>query len=179
MTYLFLADGFEEIEAFTTLDILRRAEIDVQTVACGQEQVVCGAHDILVAADMLMEELDLADISCAIFPGGPGVENLRENKMVGEVIRWAAGHGALICAICAAPSLLGSLLDGRRAVCYPGYESYLSGAEIAEGPVCCDGNFITGKGPGASADFAFAIAQRLAGADAAAKIRSAMCYDAK
>ncbi len=166
MVYLMLADGFEEIEALTPLDILRRAEIEVQTVGV-TGQTVTGAHSIPVKADITIKEINLQEITAIILPGGmPGTLNLKADKTVEKAIITAFENGKLIAAICAAPSILGSLglLKNKTATCFPGFENELIGAEINRDDfvVKCD-NFITAAGAGVASEFGFSIVDYLLG----------------
>ena len=176
MIYLFLAEGFEEIEALAVVDVLRRAKLAVKTVGIGGKRVT-GTHGIEVTADITEEEISTDELRAVVLPGGmPGTLHLEESKTVQEILDFAVQNKKHICAICAAPSILGhkGLLEGRRAVCYPGFEEALKGAQIAEEPVCVDGRFITGKGPGVSIDFALRIVEILVGRSTALSIRAAM-----
>lgn len=179
MIYVFLADGFEEIEALTPVDILRRAGLTVQTVGIG-EKVVTSSHKIPVTADITEAEMDLnSDLQAVILPGGmPGTTNLDASDAVARALEFAKAHDLLICAICAAPSVLGhkGLLFGKEAICFPGFESELSGATLSEKFVCRDGNIITAKGMGVATEFALAIASALAGVEAAEKVRAAIQF---
>ncbi len=175
MFYLFLADGFEEIEALATVDILRRAEVPVLTVGVTGNTVE-GAHGIRVEADIPVECVEPDKMQGIILPGGiPGTPNLEKNENVMRLIDFAAENGLWIAAICAAPSILGKkgLLSGKKATCYPGFEDTLSGAILGEG-VCVDANFITGQGAGVALDFAYAIVEAV-GKDATA-LKEAMLY---
>ncbi len=175
MFYLFLADGFEEIEALATVDILRRGGVEILTVGVtGAEPE--GAHGIRVKADITLELVEPDKMEGMILPGGiPGTPNLEKNEKVQALLDFAAENKLWICAICAAPSILGNkgLLSGRKATCYPGFEKYLTGAEIGAG-VCVDENFITGQGAGKSLDFAFAILDAI-GKDSS-ELRKGMLY---
>lgn len=179
MIYVFLADGFEEIEALTPVDILRRAGLTVQTVGVG-EKVVTSSHKIPVTADITDAEMELnSDLQAVILPGGmPGTTNLDASDAVARALEFAKAHDLLICAICAAPSVLGhkGLLFGKEAICFPGFESELSGATLSEKFVCRDGNIITAKGMGVATEFALAIASALAGVEAAEKVRAAIQF---
>lgn len=175
MFYLFLADGFEEIEALATVDILRRAEVPVLTVGVNGPTAE-GAHGIRVEADILLENVEPDRMQGMILPGGiPGTPNLEASEGVMRLLDFAAENGLWIAAICAAPSILGKkgLLSGKKATCYPGFETALDGAVLGEG-VCVDGRIITGQAAGVAADFAFAIA-KAAGKDADA-VKKAMLY---
>lgn len=164
MVYLFLAEGFEEIEALTPVDVLRRAGIEVATVGVTGKEVT-GSHGIKVAADISADEassrLDGGEtVEAVIFPGGmPGSKNLDASPLVDRFIERAVSDDAYICAICAAPMILGKrgLLKGRDATCYPGFEKYLEGAKYYEASVVVDGNFVTSDGMGSALDFALQI----------------------
>lgn len=181
MVFEFLAEGFEEIEALTPVDILRRAGVEISTVAVGKGKVVIGAHGIAVTADMTIEEA-LVEASkvkpeMIILPGGmPGAKNLDEDKAVDKFVMEAAVDGRVVAAICAAPMIPGKrgLLKGKRATCYPGFEEYLEGAVVTGGRVEVDGNMITACGMGAALEFALALCERLKGEEAASEIGAAV-----
>ena len=178
MVYLLLADGFEEIEALTPLDILRRAGVNVKTVSI-KDKTVTGAHNIPVTADAVVSELDsIDDMELLILPGGAGHELLDASNAAHAMINHAHERGLYIAAICAAPSILGKkmLLSGKRATCFPGYEKYLHGAEVTDEKVVVDGKFITARGAGAAAEFGFKICELLKGAKTASELSSAMQY---
>lgn len=160
MIYLFLAEGFEEIEALTPVDYLRRAGLEITTVGVGAQQIV-GAHNIAVAADITTDMLsDDAPMDGVILPGGmPGTLNLEKDAKVMHFVRRAFAENKWLCAICAAPSVLGheGMLNGKRATCFPGFEAELQGAQVTGEPVEVHGNIITARGAGVAADFAFAI----------------------
>ena len=173
MIYVFLAEGFEEIEALTPVDMLRRAGLDVKTVAVGDSNTVIGAHGIPVVADMNEKEYCDCNPSVIILPGGmPGTTNLENSAVVSVALIEAASRGSLICAICAAPSILGitGLLKGRRATCFPGFEEYLDGAIVVDERVVRDGNVITSKGMGCAAEFSHAIIDAILGNDKANEV---------
>ncbi len=159
MVYLFLADGFEECEALVPLDILRRGGIEVKTVGIGKD-LICGSHNITVKTDIIDRDASFVDLNAVILPGGmPGTTNLENSKAVKEAIVFAKDNKKLICAICAAPKILGGmgLLKGKRATCFPSFEEYLLGAEISDNFVVRDGNIITAKGAGVAFEFGFEI----------------------
>jgi len=165
MIYLFLAQGFEEVEAITPLDLLRRAGAQVKTVGVGGNRIT-GSHGIEVTADLEEGQINLQDMEMIILPGGmPGTKNLEKSPIVRESINYCAQHEKKIAAICAAPSILGkmNLLDGHCAVCYPGYESVLKGAEIKTDPVCVSGNIITARGAGVALLFGLKLVEVLFG----------------
>ncbi len=177
MIYVFLAPGFEEIEALAVVDVLRRAELQVITVGVG-EDFVMGAHQIPVAADIFENNLVLDDsIEAIVLPGGmPGTLNLERSAVVQKAIDWAVENGKLICAICAAPSVLGhkGLLEGKNATCFPGFEEELFGAKISKKYVIKDGNFITAKGMGSAVEFGLQIAEALTNPAEVKKIRASL-----
>ncbi len=176
MIYIFLAEGFEEIEALAPLDILRRAELPVQTVGIGTREVT-GAHGITVKADLSEEALVLDDMAAVVLPGGmPGTKNLEASQTVAKALETAEQNGALIAAICAAPSILGrrGLLKGKCATCYPGFESALYGAAVSAEPVVRDGRILTACGAGAALEFGFALVSALHSDEKAAALREAM-----
>lgn len=164
MIYMFLANGFEEVEALCPLDILRRAGLEVTTVGIGGDSIV-GSHGIRVQADIPDVLYHDASPDMIILPGGmPGSTNLDESKTVDAALKVAARKGAYLCAICAAPLVLGKrgYLSGKRAVCYPGFESYLEGADVsADETVVRDGNVITAKGMGAAFEFGLELVRAL------------------
>ena len=173
--YVFLADGFEEIEALTPVDMLRRAGASVTTVGV-TGKTVTGAHGIPVTADVLAAELSediLPDM--IVLPGGmPGASNLDESPFVDGFVRKAAETGVFLSAICAAPMILGKrgFLRGKKAVSYPGFESFLVGAEVLTLPAVRDGNIITGRGMGAAAAFSCLLISALFGEEKTEEIRT-------
>ena len=173
MVYIFLAEGFEEIEALAPLDLLRRAGVEVKTVGVGSKTVI-GSHSIHVVADMLDSELCDNSPEMVILPGGmPGTLNLNASEVVHSAIRSATESGAYVCAICAAPLILGrlGLLSGKEAICYPGFEDELVGATISENTVAIDGKIITAKGMGAAIDFGLTLVSILKGNEVAENLR--------
>lgn len=180
MVLIHLATGFEEIEALTAADLLRRAEKDVQLVSVTGEKTVAGAHGIKVEADLLFEEADYSCCEMIVLPGGmPGTKNLAAHSGLCDKINEFNGSGRPIAAICAAPMVLGGLgiLVGRKATIYPGMEQYLKGASHAEGKVVTDGNLITSMGPGTAMDFGLVIVERLCGEDAAKELRKDLIFN--
>lgn len=179
MIYLFLATGFEESEALAPLDILRRADIEIKTVGIGGKHIV-GSHQIEITADIIDNEIALnEDLKGIILPGGmPGTLNLEKSDVVQSAIDFCASRKLLISAICAAPSILGhkNLLIGKKATCFNGFESELSGAEVIDSPVVCDGNFITAYGAGAAFDFGFEILKYLKGENESKNLSIQMKY---
>ena len=165
MIYMFLADGFEEVEALCPLDILRRAGFEVTTVGIGGKDVIRGAHGIIVHADIPDIMYRDSAPEMLILPGGmPGSKNLDESRIVDSALRAASRKGAYLAAICAAPMVLGKrgYLEGKRAVCFPGFEEYLAGATVdTEKTVVRDGNIVTAKGMGAAFDFGLELVRCL------------------
>ncbi len=178
--YVFFADGFEEIEAFTSVDILRRAGLDVEMVSVTSGEIVTGAHDIPVLCDKNIENCDFYDAELILLPGGmPGAATLDGCEELRKLILDFKEKQKPIAAICAAPMVLGKLglLEGKKATCYPGFENHLKGAEYTGALVEKDGNIITGKGPGAATAFALAIVEALLGKDKVTELREAMCIE--
>ena len=179
--FVFLADGFEEIEAITPMDVLRRAGLNVQTVSVMDKQTVSGAHGIPVVADKMFANIHLEDAEMLLLPGGlPGATNLDAHQGLSNMIMAFASEEKPLSAICAAPLVFGNrgLLQGKKATCYPGFESYLTGAEYTAALVETDGNFITAKGPGAAMDFAFAIVEKYCGIEKVNELKSGMMIKA-
>ncbi len=174
-----LAEGFEEIEAITIVDILRRAGVELVTAGVGGIEIT-GAHSVTVKADLRLEDAPL-DGDAVILPGGmPGSENLATQE-VGDLIRAYAGAGKIVASICAAPALALSptgVIDGRRVTCYPGFEaSFPASAVPLEDAVVEDGQVITSRGPGTAHRFALRLVERLVGDEAAAQLRAGMLWD--
>lgn len=178
MIYLLLADGFEEIETITPIDILRRAKIDVTTVSITDSLTVLGAHSISFIADTTISQINPDDMELLLLPGGAGHELLDASNEVHLLINLAIERNLYIASICAAPSILGKkmLLEGKKATCFPGFEKHLCGAEISSEKAVIDGKIITGKGPGAAAEFAFLILSALKGEKVASFLRKEMQY---
>ena len=181
MVYLFLADGFEEVEALAPLDLLRRAGIDVVTVGIGKK-TICGAHRINVEADVIDSDLKINEdnLGMIILPGGmPGTLNLDASEVVHRAINKAIEIDAYVAAICAAPSILGGkgLLCNKEATCYPGFEEKLMGAEISDDRVVIDGKIITAAGMGVAIEFGLTLVSLLCGNDKALELRGAVIAD--
>ena len=176
MVLVFLAPGFEESEAICPIDILKRASLDVVTVSITDDREVQGAHGITLKADITLSQLPVCHPEAVVLPGGmPGTKNLDACGELKKLIRAANDDGVLVCAICAAPMILGKmgLLDGKKATCYPGFEQYLEGATVG-GRVRTDGNVITACGMGAAVEFGLAITEVLKGKSTAEKIKDAV-----
>lgn len=162
--FVFLITGFEEIEALATVDVLRRAKLDVKTVSLTDDKVVMGSHDIPVTADIMFSEFDSAKAQMLVLPGGTIAYN--DHEGVKKAFLDFAQKGKLIAAICASPMVLGGLglLEGKKATAYPGFEQYLTKAILhTDEAVVVDGNIITGRGPGVTIDFALVLVEQLAG----------------
>lgn len=176
MVYVFLADGFEIIEALAPVDMLRRAKIDVKTVGVSSE-IVTSSCGVGVKCDMTIDEFDFYDVEAVVLPGGmPGTLNLENSSAVQKVIDNANNTNAFICAICAAPSILGhkGLLSGKKAVCFPGFENSLEGCESCCEYVVTDGKFITAKGAGVCIDFGLELVKQLRNEELANEIRKSI-----
>ena len=178
--YVHLATGFEEVEALTVVDVLRRGKIGVETVSVTGERTVIGAHDIPVMADLLIEDGDYDSCDMMVFPGGlPGTTNLADHEGLLRHLRDFMEAGKWLVAICAAPIIFGELglLDGRKAVCYPGMERHLYGADIQNTNVVVDGNYITSKGPATAMEFALKLVEVLAGENAAKEVAKGLLLE--
>lgn len=176
---VFFAEGYEEIEALTVVDICRRCSLTVDMVSVTRERVVHGSHGIGVQMDQVYEEIDFDRYDMLVLPGGmPGTKNLEAHQGLMEWVDRFYKEGKYIAAICAAPSIFGhrGILEGRRACSYPGFESHLKGAQVTAGPVEMDGNVITSRGMGTAIDFGLAIAGIFVGEEKAAGMAEAIVY---
>ena len=174
--YVFLAEGFEEVEALTPVDILRRGGVTVKTVGIGGKTIT-GAHGIPVGCDIAEEDVIPDEIDMMVLPGGmPGTLNLERSAKVNAFVDYAYENQKLVCAICAAPSILGhkGMLKGKKAVCFPGFESELEGAELSDSFVVTDGNIITAKGMGSAVKFGIAIGAAFVGEAKMKKIEESL-----
>ena len=164
MIYVFLAPGFEETEAITPIDLLRRCELDVQIVGVGSA-IIKGSHNIPVFADIEENEIVLDEnLQMIVLPGGmPGTLNLEASKKVQEAVEFCINNSIPIGAICAAPTILGhkGYLNGKNAVCYQGFESQLLGSNVLFDSICEDGNIITARGAGVSVQFGLKLVEKL------------------
>ena len=180
MVLVFLAEGFEEIEALATVDILRRAGLEVVTAGVGGT-LITGAHGIQVVADTEDSQVRLDGLQAVILPGGmPGTLNLEKSPIVTTCAEYCAKNDIYLAAICAAPSVLGhlGLLNGKEAICFPGFEGELKGATISEKPVCVDGKIVTAKGMGVAVQFGLTLAGLMVGKDVEKKIHDGIqCTD--
>ena len=176
MIYMFLANGFEEIEALAVLDIIRRAELEIKTVGVNSLEIT-GAHGVTVKSDMEIKDISTDDMEMIILPGGmPGTLNLEHDAIVKTCISYCINHDKFICAICAAPSILGhmGLLSGKNAVCFEGFESELKGANVKDDRLCVDGKIITAKAAGVSFEFGLKIVEEFLSLEVAEKVKSSM-----
>jgi len=171
MVNVYLAEGFEEVEAISVIDMLRRAEIQVTTISI-DKKLVKGAHNIIVEADMVLGQENECDM--IFLPGGmPGVTNLFKCEALKDIVVKQNSEGKFIAAICAAPMILGQLglLEGKNVVSYPGFEEYLKGGNVLFDNVCRDGNIITSRGAGTALEFSYELIKILKNAETAAKIK--------
>ena len=174
---IFLAEGFEEMEAMFPLDIMRRGGLNVKTVSVTGNKTVISSHQVPIVADLLFEELKEEDVEMIVLPGGlPGATNLDAHAGLDKLIMSFAAAGKPLAAICAAPMVYGKrgLLKGKKATCYPGFDKFLEGAEYTGNMVEVVDNFILGKGPGAAPAFGFTILEKFAGAEKALEVKKGM-----
>lgn len=173
MVYIFLADGFEEVEALTPIDFLRRAGVEV--ITAGVDKIdITGSHNITVKADILACDTNPENADMVVLPGGwPGTPNLQADRYVQNAVDVMMRNSKPIAAICAAPMILGEkgILRGKKATCFVGFEDKLLGAEVTGEPVCVDGNIITARSAGVAADFAFELVRILKGSEAVSSLK--------
>jgi len=180
MVYVHFAEGFEEIEAVTIVNVLRRAEIEAVTVSVTGDKTVRGSRGIPVCTDILFDEADYSDCEMIILPGGmPGTTNLLEHGGLMEKIKSFGEEKKYLAAICAAPMIFGKLglLKGKKATIYPGMEENLVGAKSTGGRIVIDENIITSKGPGTTMEFALALVGLLKSKELAAQIRKRLLVE--
>ena len=176
---VFFAEGYEEIEALTVVDLLRRADIQADMVSITAERTVKGSHGIAVGMDQVLSEADFGAFDGIVLPGGmPGTLHLKAHEGLADLIRKADKEGKLLAAICAAPTIYGEmgLLEGKTATCYPGMEDKLLGANWQEQPVVVDGNFVTSRGVGTAIAFALAIVEYFSDHETAASLGEKFIY---
>ena len=174
---VFLANGFEEMEATGTIDILRRGGVEVTIVTINSSREVTGAHGMVYLADQTLAEADCTTAAALVLPGGmPGATNLNACAPLRALLQAHYAQGKLVAAICAAPLVLGGLgfLQGRKATCYPGFEDQLTGASITGEAVEVDDNVITGRGPGLVFNFGLALVAYLQGLEKADEVAEGM-----
>jgi len=177
--YVFLADGYEEIEGLTVVDLLRRAKIDIAMVSVTGNINVTGSHNITTIADILFEEADFSDGNMLVLPGGmPGTTHLMEHEGLDKLLRDFHAKDKPLAAICAAPRVLGTkgLLVGKNATCFPGNEASLLGASFCDTSVVTDGNITTSKGMGTAIDFSLSLIRSIKGEAEASKIAESIQY---
>ncbi len=179
MVYVFLADGFEEIEAITVIDVLRRGGITVETISITKERTVMGAHGVPVIADGSLSNVHVDRADMIVLPGGmPGTKHLGESETLKGIIEEMIEADKYVSAICAAPSVLGQmgLLKGKNATCYPGFEKELNGANHLTDEVVQDGKITTSRGPGTAMDFAYHLVDILKGQLESNTLKRGMIY---
>lgn len=179
---IFMANGCEEIEGLTVVDLMRRAGIEIIMISITDQKQVTGSHGISFLADALSTDVSYDTLDGIVLPGGlTGTQNLGKDETVNRVIRTFADKGKLVAAICAAPSLLGAagILNGKEAACYPGFEDKLTGAKISTDEVCVSENIITSRGMGTAIAFSLAIAAYLQDQAAADKLAKTIIYNLK
>lgn len=178
-TAIFMADGCEEIEGLTVVDILRRANLEIEMVSLNGTTSVTGSHKITFLTDTIFENVNFDTFDAIVLPGGmPGTLKLGEHEGVNQLIQKFAAEGKLVCAICAAPSVLGAagILKNRHAVCHPGFEDKLIGAITSEDSVMTDDNIITSRGMGTAIEFALAILRYFKDDAAVADLKQKLVY---
>ncbi len=176
---LFAAEGAEEIEALTVVDILRRAGMEVDIVSLTDKKAVKGSHKIVFGAEELLNDIDIDEYDGIVIPGGmPGTNNIKGKSAVCNAIKKFVTDKKMVAAICAAPSVLGelNLLNGKKATCYPGFEEKLYGATVLSDPVVVDENIITSRGMGTAIDFALAIVSYYADETVAGDLAESIIY---
>lgn len=179
MVYVMLANGFEEIEALSFTDILRRAGIDAKLVSVYNDKVVKGSHGITVIADLSADEINCSDMTAVVLPGGlPGTYNLRDSDAVKNILKFATENNKLIGAICAAPYVFDfyGYLNGKNATVNPGFESEMKNATLINERVVIDGNVITSQGPGTAHEFAAAFISVLKDEESSKQLIGEMLY---
>lgn len=178
-TGIFMAEGCEEIEGLTVVDILRRAGLEIEMISIGSTDTVTGSHGITFHTDSVFDNVNFDEFDAVVLPGGmPGTLNLGEHAGVNQIIKEFAKDGRLVAAICAAPSVLGAagILQNKHAVCHPGFEPKLTGATTSEDTVVTDSNIITSRGMGTAIDFALAIVKYLKDEAAVTDLKQKLVY---
>ena len=177
--YVFMADGTEEVEALTVIDLLRRAQVEVVTVSVMEKKQIRSSHNIGIEADELYGESDYMDGAMVVLPGGmPGTTHLKNHEKLRKVLFAYQEAGKYLAAICAAPSVFGAngMLAGKKAICYPGFEAELQGAVVTNERVVTDGQFITSKGLGTAIEFSLELITLLVNAETAERIANSVQY---
>ena len=176
---VFLAEGFEEIEGLTVVDLLRRAGVETQMVSITEERMVTGSHGISVQADVCLGDADFGGTELLVLPGGmPGTKNLGACGRLTELLKEFYRDGKKVAAICAAPSVLGDLgiLKGKKAACYPGFEERLAGAEVVYDRVAVDKNVTTSRGMGTAIAFGLSLVEQLVSEEKAQELKKGIIY---
>lgn len=176
---IFMADGCEEIEGLAVVDIVRRANMDITMISINGKKEVTGSHNVVFLADTLAAEVDFEEFDAIVLPGGGvGTQNLAADETVNQVIKKFAAEGKLVCAICAAPSVLGAagILRGKEATCYPGFEDKLTGAEVVYEKVAEAGNVITSRGMGTAIPFGLRLAAYLTSEQKVKELAGSIIY---
>lgn len=176
---IFMADGCEEIEGLTVVDIVRRAKMEIVMISITGKREVTSSHQVTFLTDALAAEVDYDTLDGIVLPGGmPGTLNLQADETVNKVIRQFAAEGRLVCAICAAPSVLGAagILEGKWATCHPGFEEKLTGAKVEEKEVVVDGNVITSRGMGTAIPFALSLVSQLVSEEKAQELAQSIIF---
>ena len=179
---VFFGTGFEEIEALTVVDILRRQGIDTRMVSIMGDKTGMGSHKIPVVTDELLEDVDFGEADMLVLPGGlGGTQNLEACESLMKQVDAFVAEGKAVCAICAAPTILGHRghLKGKKAICYPGMEDQLEGAVVTCEPAVRDGNIITGRGMGCSIAFGLALLEYLTDSKASAAMAEKIVFETK
>ena len=177
---MMVADGYEEVEMLTVVDLLRRAGMTCDIISVTGNKELTSSHEVRVAADLLYEEADFDSYDALVIPGGmPGTTNLGQHAGVCQQLKQAYADGKLIAAICAAPTVFGKLglLEGKCAICYPGMEDQLTGAKVTYEPAVRDGNIITSRGMGTAIDFGLEILAYYEGREAAEDLAKKIVYE--
>lgn len=177
---MMVANGYEEVEMLTVVDLLRRAGMSCEIISVTGKKELTSSHQVTVLADLLFEDADFDSYDALVIPGGmPGTTNLGAHAGVCEQLKKAFADGKLIAAICAAPTVFGKLglLEGKKAICYPGMEKQLTGALVTYEPAVRDGNIITSRGMGTAIDFGLAIVAYYEGKEAAAGLAEKIVYE--
>lgn len=176
---MLFAEGFEEVEALMTADILMRGGVDLKLVSITEAIQVTGSHGIAVSMDRTLAQISMEEQDAIILPGGmPGTKNLGASDRVTKALKQMNEAGKIVAAICAAPSVLGAcgILEGKKATCYPGFEDQLTGAEFVDEMAVIDGNVVTSRGLGTSMEFGFALLQQLVSKEKAEEIRQQIVF---
>ncbi|MDE6961065.1 MAG: DJ-1/PfpI family protein [Lachnospiraceae bacterium] len=176
---VFLAEGFEEIEGLTVVDLLRRAGVETQMVSITEERMVTGSHGIQVQADVCLKDADFGQTELLVLPGGmPGTKHLGACQKLTELLTQFYKDQKKVAAICAAPSVLGDLgiLKGKKAACYPGFEERLAGAEVVYDKVAADGNVTTSRGMGTAIAFSLSLVEQLVSREKALELKKGIIY---